>query len=510
MCNKPYLTPAKGICLLLTSLLLWTSASAQSSFWYPSSQMPAGRTQHAATTWPYYPFWNINVLSSNEIFVFGGFDGLAAQNQAWTTNATTFAYYWSPNTWTTLAPMPTARFGHKSVTMADDRIYVLGGDNGGTFLNVLEIYDPATNTWSTGAPMPTPRAHFALATDGARLFAIGGRNNISALNAVEIYDPATNTWTTGAPMPTARFGIEPLYTGFNSSIIHVPGGAVNGVNAISTIETYDMATNTWAPHCPMAQARAFYAVCEDYFSSLFLSGGFDASGSPTSDLFTLNFGGCNMFPRPSTGTATRVGHRLLTAYSPYQVNIATIGGGFSVGIDSTHNQLYLIVLPEDGLEVHGEWTESGALLHAELTNTDKWEKYRWEKSVDGEHFEPLSDPTSISQSTWTQLDRNRSRSTVFYRLELSATSGERSHSQVIELSPRPYFYTVSPNPFAENLVIDAPGTWTFSLHDYLGRQVAEGSGKDRVELQLGDLASGAYLLTLRVPTGKKMIRIVKN
>src|SRR3972149_5135552 len=80
------------------------------------------------------------------------------------------------NTWTDLAPMPTARMGAGAVGVGG-RIYVVGGAWGqynNQSLATDEAYDLATNSWTTLAPMRTPRHALQLAEYNGRVYAIGG------------------------------------------------------------------------------------------------------------------------------------------------------------------------------------------------------------------------------------------------------------------------------------------------------------------------------------------------
>ena len=72
-------------------------------------------------------------------------------------------------------PVPNSRRRPAS----DGRIYVLGGyDASYSVVNVAEAYDPVDNTWTTLAPMPTARIDFTAVTgpDG-RIYALGGYDN---------------------------------------------------------------------------------------------------------------------------------------------------------------------------------------------------------------------------------------------------------------------------------------------------------------------------------------------
>jgi N-acetylneuraminic acid mutarotase len=73
-----------------------------------------------------------------------------------------------------------------------------------------EVFDPATAKWSTIAPMTQARAMHSLVAFGSKLIAAGGNSapygpgDTPILSTVESYDPATNKWTLLAPMKTAR------------------------------------------------------------------------------------------------------------------------------------------------------------------------------------------------------------------------------------------------------------------------------------------------------------------
>jgi hypothetical protein len=60
------------------------------------------------------------------------------------------------NSWYIGTPLPTPRDGAFAGAIGG-KIYVAGGANNSGVLNVNEIYDTITNTWTTGAPMPTAR-----------------------------------------------------------------------------------------------------------------------------------------------------------------------------------------------------------------------------------------------------------------------------------------------------------------------------------------------------------------
>ena len=89
-------------------------------------------------------------------------------------------------------------------TLADGRVVVVGGQDGGTHdgTNITALFDPATETWINGAAMTDLRWYATSTTlaDGKVLATSGDAPDGTRSQIPELYDPATNTWTrlTGA------------------------------------------------------------------------------------------------------------------------------------------------------------------------------------------------------------------------------------------------------------------------------------------------------------------------
>ena len=222
------------------------------------------------------------------------------------------------NTWTTVAPMPTATSEPAAATGANGMIYVFGGYNGG-LLKTVQGYNPATNTWTTEAPMPTATDGSAASGSNGLLYVFGGYNGTS-LDTVQAYNPVTNTWTTEAPMPTGGVGMG-VATGANG-LIYVFGGTNNG-NSLNTVQVYNPATNTWTTLSPMPTAVSGPATVAGDNGLLYVFGGDDngnilntaESYNPTSNTWT------NVAPMLSYEnivTATAAPNGLLYVFGFYQ------------------------------------------------------------------------------------------------------------------------------------------------------------------------------------------------
>ncbi len=162
------------------------------------------------------------------------------------------------NSWTTKAPMPTAR-GGLGVAVVNGMIYAIGGSNNNTQLAVNEEYNPVTDAWTTKTPMPIARSGFAIAVYQNKIYCIGGTtgssdNFVSGFTGVnEVYDPATDTWATKMPMPTPRADLCASIV--NGTIYCIGGKKYWGVDPfyqeLNVTEAYNPASNSWTTKSPM-------------------------------------------------------------------------------------------------------------------------------------------------------------------------------------------------------------------------------------------------------------------
>ena len=156
------------------------------------------------------------------------------------------AYSPTTNRWTTLAPMPTPRFGLSAVVGTDGRIYAIGGENAaGTELRTVEAYTPSSNTWTTEAPMPSGYAF------GAGIRDRQGHIDYVGLKTYQ-YSISTNTWTTLAPSPNVVAGVGGA-RGPDGRLYVVGGMNTYGMET-NAAEGYNPTSNTWSSIASMPEA----------------------------------------------------------------------------------------------------------------------------------------------------------------------------------------------------------------------------------------------------------------
>lgn len=185
------------------------------------------------------------------------------------------------NTWTSGAPMITPRVG-AAFGVIKGNVYVVSGATTSAIVTNNEIYSVAKNKWTTGAPIPTARYVPASAVVENILYVIGGCNSQcasggGALTTVEAYNPATNSWSEKSPIPTA---IDSVYAVESKNIIYVVGGYVTGSGRVATLYSYNPATDTWAQLASMKVGKSNPAT--GYLGGIIAAGGL-GNGGVTSD-----------------------------------------------------------------------------------------------------------------------------------------------------------------------------------------------------------------------------------
>jgi N-acetylneuraminic acid mutarotase len=160
----------------------------------------------------------------------------------------------SGGTWTASTNLPVPRAAAGSAGLGG-LLYVAGGyvpagDADAVTASVV-AFDPTKRTWTSVAPLATARARLRLVATGGHLYAIGGQSaEDNTLSTVERYDPRSNKWTTVAAMNQDRGlpGAVAVNHGTDHLIVVVGGcqfvsGQLLGLRP--TTEVYNTATDKW-------------------------------------------------------------------------------------------------------------------------------------------------------------------------------------------------------------------------------------------------------------------------
>lgn len=180
----------------------------------------------------------------------------------------------TPNTWTPVPDMGTARFTPAAAVLSDGRVLVAGGvTSSSSATQTAEIFDPAHDTWSPAADMAAPLgAGEAAVLPGGKVLVVGSGASATA-PVSEVYDPAHDTWTpTADDMQDAHAagGIEPLPDG---RFLVVGGGSM----VTDRTDIYDPATNSFTPGADLPTSLVGSAVAPLPGGKVLVAGGYDNS-----------------------------------------------------------------------------------------------------------------------------------------------------------------------------------------------------------------------------------------
>ena len=222
---------------------------------------------------------------------------------------------YAQGTWTTLSSVPAPTEG---MTVGGVGQVIVGayGLSSGSNTNLTRLYNINSDSWSTGAPAPLPARADAASGDtthGGFLYVIGGGNSGVALSDLQRYDPVLDVWTTLAPMTVARAGAAAAV--IDDGIFVIGGrqstsGPCSGGPYLTTVEKYDVDTNTWTAVAPLLNGRSDLAAVA-HGGKIYVFGGCNATGvtnevdiyDPQTDTWTTG-----SMPMPTARASLVAGH----------------------------------------------------------------------------------------------------------------------------------------------------------------------------------------------------------
>jgi len=206
----------------------------------------------------------------SKVYVVGG----EARNTVSTSSV--FMYDPSVDSWSSSIPSMQNKRNGMGVAVLNDRIYAIGGcswpeEGTGGNLNTAEVLDLTVRPqWRNIASMNTRRRGVGVAVLNGRIFAVGGwGDGIEILSSVESYDPERNVWSPVADLSVPRFGAG---VGVLDGVLYCVGGKEWKDGSTNTVEKYCEDTNTWSQVVEMNHSRAWPGVIT-HEGRLFVVGG---------------------------------------------------------------------------------------------------------------------------------------------------------------------------------------------------------------------------------------------
>src|SRR5205823_2569139 len=116
---------------------------------------------------------------------------------------------------------------------------------GGAVSNAFYRYNPATNNYTTMASSPNIVAVHAMAYLGGKIYRVGGVGSGGAyLSSVDVYNIATNTWSPAGTIANYPTAVERSALVSDGTYLYGAGG-YNGSFNIPQTYRYDPVANAW-------------------------------------------------------------------------------------------------------------------------------------------------------------------------------------------------------------------------------------------------------------------------
>jgi len=167
----------------------------------------------------------VAVAAGGRVIVLGGFDGTHwLPSVLETTDGSTF---------TTIAQLTTP-VRYPAVTVADNKIYVFGGELTGSQADatVVQAIDLETHAVTVAGQLPGGLSHASAATLNGVMYIFGGRSGGQAVDVVSAFDPRTGQLRTVGhlPAPTSDMGIATV-----GQTTYLVGGETSAGKQVNTV-----------------------------------------------------------------------------------------------------------------------------------------------------------------------------------------------------------------------------------------------------------------------------------
>lgn len=280
--------------------------------------------------------------------------------------------------------MTTERLGHGAILMDDGRVLLAGGLNeGGGVVASAEIYDPATGIFSRTNNMIKAREGASMVKlNNGQILIVGGIANRLGVAEAELYTPASGTFTLTGSLHIAR-GATVAARLPNGQVI-VCGGTPNMIQVLAQTEIYDPSSGVFTLGNNMNSMRYKFAGNVLLNGSILLTGGAvhrdQRIGEQTAELFdptTKQF---------TIVTNMNLGHYKHTTATLQDGRVFIAGGSNRVEVFDPNSRTFRLLRGDLGNEMFSN--NSTALSNGKVLVTG------------GYFFSPQGGPPNPVSSAW--------------------------------------------------------------------------------------------------------------
>lgn len=105
--------------------------------------------------------------------------------------------------------------GRVQIAVLDDKVYAIGGSNGTTELDSVEMLDLNVGKWVKMPKMPLAKSNIGVCELEGLIYCIGGWNGQVGIKSCDVFNPQTSEWISIAPLTTGLSFCLYLYKPYN-------------------------------------------------------------------------------------------------------------------------------------------------------------------------------------------------------------------------------------------------------------------------------------------------------
>lgn len=223
-------------------------------------------------------FHTATLLSDGRVLVTGGLS--AGDGNDNFVEKTAEIYDPNTGTWTLVAQMSKARYGHTATLLPDGTVLIVGGagPRGDLVYTVrAEVFDPYSGLWKNVDSITTPRGfHTTALLNSGNVLVAGGltlpANSPNRTTTAELFQTLSRKWTSTGNMAVPRSAAADGGVLLSDGRFFIAGGRTD------TAEVYGPNTGTWELVSNMAVSRSFHTVTLLNNGTVLVTGGENANG----------------------------------------------------------------------------------------------------------------------------------------------------------------------------------------------------------------------------------------